>query len=396
MLRTITYALYPSPGQENRLFHFLHVGRRLYNHALEQRIRYYKETAKSLTNYDQNRDLTNLRAVSKVLADVPSQVERDALRRLDKAFANFFRRIKEGNDKPGFPRFKGSNRWQSFSIFEPGKVVVGTNRIRIRGISGQVVARNVRKPEGKIKQQRIVLRAGRWFCQLVVDDGRESPQIVPVKSAIGIDMGLKSFAVLSTGEDIPNPRFGRNMERKLARCQRSVSRKNMGSNNRRKAVRQLQRIHLRISDQRWNFTHHLSKRLVAAHQLIAVEKLSILGMVNSGFRLGKSILDAAWGQLLFQLGYKAEEAGCLKVEVEPAGTSQDCSQCGERVQKDLSVRVHRCQHCGLVLNRDVNAAKNILARAIRSAPAGGIPVSKASGSATEPKRRKKSLIASQS
>jgi putative transposase len=215
------------------------------------------------------------------------------------------------------------------------------------------------------------LKAGKWFAQVVADDGQSPPALQPVKSAIGIDVGLTSFATLSTGEKVENPRFYRKMERKLARQQRSVSRKVKGSSNRRKAVRRLQGIHAGIADARNNFTHHLSKMIVRTNQLIAVEALVIRAMVRG--RLSKSILDAAWGQFIFQLTYKAEEAGCQVVKGNPRGTSQECSNCGEIVAKDLSVRVHKCS-CGLTLDRDHNAAINILQRA-----GGGRPIRKSCG-----------------
>ena len=389
MLTIIIYSLYPNSGQASRLFHYLQVGRSLYNHSLEQRIAFYKEEGKTLSNYDQTADLTILRSVSQVLANVPVEIERDALRRLDRAFQNFFRRTKEQNGKAGFPRFKSANRWNSFSISNPGKVLRG-NRIRISGVDGLVRARNIREPSGKIKEQRIVHRAGKWFCQLVVDDGLTPPPVQPVKSAIGIDMGLKSFAVFSNGEEILNPRFQKKLERKLARTHRALSRTKKGSHNRGKAIHRLQRVYLKITNQRWNFTHYLSKRIVSENQLIAVEKLNIAGMAQS--RLAKSILDAAWGQFLWQLNYKAAKAGVLCLEVDPKGTSQDCSGCGQRVQKDLSVRVHSCPHCGLQLDRDHNAALNILQRAL-SAPVPDGGISKACGAATGPQRNRKPLLA---
>ncbi len=362
MLRVLSYRLFPSPTQSARLFHFLKIGRTLYNHALEQRITHYRDTGETLSNFTQTKDLTQLRAVSIVLADVPVRIERDALRRLDTAFQAFFRRCEEGDAKPGFPRFKSANRWNSFSVSEPGNILRG-NRVRISGVEGTIRARNVRPPEGKVKQLRIVHRAGKWFAQLTVDNGQQPPAKVPVVSAVGIDVGLESFATLSDGEKIDNPRFARKLEKKLARANRNVSRKQKGSKNRRKAVKRLQRVYAKIRDSRANFTHHLSKRIVREHQLIAVEKLNIAGMVRG--RLAKSIMDAAWGQFLFQLHYKAESAGVQFVEVDPRGTSQECSGCGQTVQKSLSVRQHTCPHCGLSLHRDHNAALNILARGRR-------------------------------
>lgn len=368
VLRTLTYFLKPTKAQSLRLFHFLSTGRKLFNHSLEQRIKYYKETGKSLSYYDQQADLTVLRSVSQVMRDLPVWIARDALRRLDNAFKHFFRRVKEKNGKAGFPRFKSANRWNSFSVGQPGKVIRMGNRIRVTGLDSFIRARGVRLPQGKIKEQRIVLRAGKWHCKLVVDDGLAKPPAVPVKSAIGIDVGLMHFLTDSNGEHVANPRFYRKMERKLAHAHRNVSRKNKGSKNRRRAVSRLQRVYAHISDQRWYFTHCLSKQTIAKHQLIAVEKLAISNMVRG--RFSKGILDAAWGQFLQQLHYKAESAGVTVVDVNPRGTSQECSKCGDLVLKDLSVRIHSCPSCGLVLDRDHNAARNILQRALReSAPA---------------------------
>ncbi len=374
MLRTLTSRLYPTPSQEERLRHYLEVGRTLYNAALEQRREFYEDEGKGLTFYSQTIDLTELRAVSPILQTTPVQIERDALRRLDLAFRHFFRRVKEGNGrKPGYPRFKAAQRWNSFAMLEPGKVVYGS-RIRVSGVDGKIKTRNLRVPEGEyaIKQQRIVLRAGKWYCQIVVDDGRLPPPLLPVHSAVGIDLGLKSFAVASDGQVVENPRFARPATRKLARAHRVVSRRKKGSRNRRKAVNRLQRVYARVADLRSNFTHHLSKEFAGKHQLIAVENLNVGGMVQGW--LGKSILDAAWSQFTFRVAFKAESAGGRVVFVNPSGTSQDCSQCGQTVPKLLAVRVHRCPHCGLVLDRDLNAARNVLQRALRfvaSAPGRG-------------------------
>ena len=383
VLRTISYRLYPSSAQASRLSHYLYVGRKLYNDGLVQRIAYYQDTGKGLSYFTQTKDLTILRSVSLVLADVPLAIERDALDRLDKAFANFFRRVKEGKEKPGFPRFKSFRRWHSFGLFiqGSGKTIIKGNRIHVSGVNGGIPFRGGQSViTGKIKVQRILIRAGKWFCQLVVDDLQTPPPLIPIQSAIGIDLGLTSFATFSSGEKIDNPRFYRALEKKLARADRAVSRKVKGSANRRKAINRLQRVHEKIRNHRLNFTHHLSKRIVQEHQLIAVEKLNINGMMQS--RFGKSILDAAWGQFLFQLSYKAESAGCSLCAVNPRGTSQECSKCGEVILKNLTQRVHSCYHCGLILDRDENAALNILQRALKEpGPVGAVA---SCGAVTEP------------
>jgi len=359
----MTIALYPNHPQAARLEQHLFVGRTAFNRALEARIHWYKTSGKSPSFYDQCDDLTALRAADSFWSDTPVSVERDALRRLDKAFVAFFRRLKNGTGRPGFPRFKGRSRWHSFTIAECGSVVKH-GRIRVSGVDGLIRCRNLQPIEGAIIEQRIVRRATKWYCQLVINDEREAPPPRPIRQAVGIDVGLSTFATVSDGETIENPRFGKKLERKLAHAHRQVSRTKKGSKNRRKRVASLQRVYVQIQNQRHNFTHHASKAIIAKYDLVAVEDLNIDGMVRG--RLAKSILDACWGQFIFQLCYKAEKAGCTFLKVNPSGTSQECSGCGMVVPKDLSVRIHDCPHCGLVLCRDANAARNILARALRS------------------------------
>ena len=367
MLRTLEARLYPTDRQRARLEHYLDVGRTLFNDALEQRKSAYESDKSSLSFYTQCADLTLLRSVSKVIAGVPLAVERDAIIRVDLAFRHFFRRIREDNVKAGFPRFKAWQRWNSFSIHRPGKCV-HDRRIYVSGVPGTIKARNVQYTDGAIKQLRVVRRAGKWFAQLVVDDGKQLPSPASITSCVGIDVGLKTFATMSNGDTIKNPRFARKTERNLAHAQRDVARKVKGSRNHRKAVNRLQRVYERVANLRSNFTHHASKEIVSNHQFIAVEDLKISDMVNG--RFAKGIMDAAWGQFTQRLAYKAEEAGCTFVRVEPRGTTQECSQCGTVVPKDISVRVHACPLCGLTIDRDLNAARNVLQRALKDATSG--------------------------
>ena len=382
MLTTLTFRLYPSLTQVVSLEHYLSVGRQIFNDALEQRKRHYAETGKLLSLYTQFADLTIMRSVSGVLAMVPVLVARDALSRVDLAFRHFFRRLNGSSGKAGFPRFKSWKRWNSFSISSPGKTVVRGNRIRVSGLETTIRARNVQPFAGTVKQQRIIRRAGRWHCQLVVDDCQPTLPLVPVRSAVGIDVGLKSFAALSNGESVDNPRFARDAARKVASANRSVSRKSKGSRSRHKAILRLQLTHARVAGLRSNFAHQLSRRLVNEHQFIAIEDLNINGMVHG--RLANGIMDAAWGQFARNLTYKAANAGGQVIRVNPSGTSQDCSSCGHKVAKSLTVRIHRCPSCGLVLNRDHNAALNILQRALKLAPGPGRGIGKACGAATKP------------
>lgn len=363
MQRTMIIRLYPSRIQADRLTHFLNVGRQIFNRCLALKRRVWQDKQLNLTRFDLAKILTLWRSREDSLREVPSQIERDAIRRIDLGFQHFFRRVKEKAAKVGYPRFKSADRYNSFSIGDPGNVV-HKGKIRVSGLTATIRCRNLRPVVGKVKQLRIVRRADRWFAQLVIETPDVTAELRVVRNAVGMDMGLTSFVYGSDGLSVPAPKFYRKLEKKLRRASRNVSRKVKGSSNRRKAVRRLQRVHLKISDSRWNFTHHLSKQIVGKYDLIAVEKLNVKGMAKS--RLSKSILDAAWGQFLWQLEYKASSAGVPFLPVNPQWTSQDCSQCGQRVPKSLSVRTHICPHCGLTLDRDHNAAKNILQRAIDS------------------------------
>ncbi len=365
VLKTMTVRLYPNRLQTARFERYLLAGRICFNRALSAAIDWYERRGKMVTYYDHCADLTALRDADSFWSDVPASIQRNALRRLDKAYKAFFRRLKTGQ-KPGFPRFKGRNRWNSFSIGANFKRLIAGNRIRVSGVDGLVRARNLRPIEGEIKEQCIVRKAGKWFCKLVID--QPASAVVPdeLRPVVGIDVGLKAFATLSDGTAIENPRFGRQAERTLRRAHRNVSRTKKGSQNRRKAVARLQRVYLRIQDLRHNFTHQESRRIVNTYSVIAVENLNVKGMVQG--RLAKGILDACWSLFTSQLTYKAESAGGVVVRVNPAGTSQECSQCGKTVPKDLSVRVHQCD-CGCVLDRDLNAARNIFLRAMSQHPA---------------------------
>lgn len=362
MLRVMTVRLYPSKSQERALIRYLDASRRVYNHALEWRIKAWKRRGESITYNQQTAHLTRWRANSEFIRMVPFTVCREALKRLDKAYKAFLRRCKYGDAKKGHPRFKSWRRWDSFEILQTGNYVKD-GKITVPKL-GPIRCRNLRPIVGIIKCLRVVRRGTRWLAQLTIDDGRTPPPLKPVKRTVGLDVGLKNFVVDSTGISIPAPRFFRELEQKLKSRSRAVSRKRKGGRNRYKAVIRLRRVHQRIADSRSDFTHKLSKLYAGSYDAICVEKLTIKNMVRG--RLAKSILDAAWGQFLQRLNYKAEGAGVHFVEVDPRGTSQECSQCHETVKKDLSVRVHDCPHCGLVLDRDLNAARNILARGLET------------------------------
>jgi len=357
-MKTISAKLYPNASQERTLYRFLRVGRWVYNQALEQRIKAYNRRSESITYNDQQALLTGWRDRMEWLRLVPAQIERDALRRVDRGMKAFFRRVK-AKETPGFPRFKSCDRWRSFEVLQPGKYLRDGSKVHVPGV-GPMRYRGMQPFEGAIKGVRVIRKPSGWYVQLIVDTG-PPPDERDIQTAIGIDVGLTHFCTLSDGTKVENPRWYRASQHRLRFLQRRVSRRLKGSNRRRRAVQQVQLHHERVGNKRRDWTHKLSRHLINEFDMIAVENLNVKGLART--RLAKSIYDAAWTQFFGQIRSKAENAGCLFVEVDPRNTSQECSACGRVVPKTLSDRVHRCG-CGYVADRDENAAKNVLARAI--------------------------------
>lgn len=334
----------------------------LYNSALEQRIRVYEATGKGIGFVEQCRQLTDARAELPEVAHIYRDIQTDALKRLDKAFDAFFRRLKSG-ETPGFPRFKGRDRYDSFGcarrerdpfpikgdkLTMPG---VGTCRVRL--------SRTIEEM-GRCRFVRIIRRADGWYVQLVCEVTKPAP-LPATGQSVGIDLGIESFATLSTGEQIENPRHVEKTAKKLAWSQRQLSRKVKGSANRRKARKKVALRHLKTARTRRHFHYQTALRIVRAFDFIAVEDLNIKGL--AGGMLAGSVASVAWGAFLLILIAKAEEAGRQVEKVDPRYTSQDCSGCGAREKKLLSQREHCCTKCGLIAHRDHNAAINILLRA---------------------------------
>ncbi len=360
ILRTIEFKLYLTPRQEATLTNWLRTCCWIYNRALEHRVKAYRRRGESVDYYAQQLLLTGWRARIGHLRGVPAYFERSALQRVDRGFKAFFRRIKAGK-KPGFPRFRPHQRYNSLEYLFRDQYITG-NRIRVP-VLGKVRARGrFSEVIGNQKLLRVIRHASGWYAQVVVDYG-ESPMKREPKLGVGIDMGLTTFATLSTGEKIDSPRWLRRSARSLRHAQRQVSRRIKGSHNRRKAVNRLRRIHERVAAQRKDFAHQESRKLIDRFDLIAFEKLNIRGLART--RMAKSIKDAAWGIFLYFVMYKAESAGRHAVPVDCRGTSQECPQCGAIKKKSLSERIHCCP-CGALLCRDEAAAKVILARAARS------------------------------
>ena len=337
------YRIYPTKAQQTALEQWLRLCCELYNAGLQERREAYRLTGKSVSYGEQQNQLPELKELRPELKDIHSQVLQDVLRRLDKAFAAFFRRVKAG-EKPGYPRFRNRRRYDSFTYSQSG-FALKSGKLQLSKIGG--VRIKLHRPlEGRLKTLTITRAAtGKWFaCFSVETEPTPRPESA---AAIAIDCGLEKFATFSDGAEIENPRFFRSDEAQLSKAQRKKQRP--------KAAR----IHERITNRRRNFAHQLSHYLVLTYGLIVFEKLNIKAMV-SNHRLAKSIQDAAWNQLIQFTAYKAAKAGRKVLTVDPRYTSQRCSRCGIIAAKSLAERIHHCA-CGLRLDRDHNAALNILA-----------------------------------
>ena len=333
--------------------------RQLYNACLEQRI-VERRNGRSISRYDQQKGLTELRQENEFFGSIGVHVLRSALGRIDRAYQGFFRRVKK-NEAPGFPRFKGRDRYDSFDWPKP---LIDSNQVFVPKL-GKVRFNDYRPLQGVPKAAVIERKAGRWFISIQCDLGPAPTKLAVVDEAktTGIDLGLTTFATLSNGEEIGNPRFYRTSEKQLAERQRKLSRKQRGSKSRQRAKLLDAKMYAHISNQRLDFARKLAKNLFSRFDFVGFEELNIRKMVKTP-SFSKSINDVAWGIFLRCLTCKAEEAGKWAVGVNPSGTSQDCSRCNEKVPKELSVRTHDCPKCGLVLGRDHNAAQNVLQRAL--------------------------------
>jgi putative transposase len=360
MRKTFKYRLYPNKQQQRLLEQQLEECRWLYNELLAARRDAWEQRQDSLRLYDQQATLPLLKAARPPLAAVQSQVLQNVAVRIDLAFQAFFRRVRAG-EKPGYPRFRDRGRYASITY---PQVPVGCNldtetrRLRLYGI-GQVKIILHRPLEGMPKTATISRSStGKWYVCFSCECAEPSP-LPETGQPVGIDVGLKTFATLSTGQEIANPRFFRAEEKALAKVQRRLSTEEKGTTERARRRRIVARVHERIAWRRSDFTHQHSRQIVDACDLIAVEDVSVNRMTHNHC-LAKSIHDAAWSQFTDLLSYKAAWAGRRYVAVNPAYTSQNCSQCGHRQTLSLSDRIYTCPCCGIVLDRDYNASLNIL------------------------------------
>ena len=370
------YRLDPTPEQQAALDWTLRRCCELYNAALQERRDAWRMQQVSITYYDQQNQLPAIKELRPEYRDIHTHVLQDVVRRLDTAMRAFFRRVKNG-EKPGYPRFQARTRYHSFTYGEYGNGVRLDGGLLSLSKIGRVALRLHRPLEGTPKTVTLAREADGWYACISCANVPAQPLPLTGKET-GIDVGLKAFLTLADGSQIANPRHHRRAEKALKRAARRVARRKRGSHRRRKAVKLLAKKHQKVARQRRDFHHKTALALVRQYDSIYYEaiqtrNLSIRpkpkpdgkgGYLPNGASqkagLNISIHDAGWSQFLTMLSCKAAYAGKRAEAVPPAYTTQDCSGCGERVPKSLSVRTHICPACGLVLDRDTNAAVNIL------------------------------------
>jgi putative transposase len=362
MKRAYKFRVYPNKNQEVRMDRTLSTCRHLYNNSLAGRKkqaelnrlkREFQVFPWGKTEWISYEDQANDLSGSKTgfQKEVHSQVIQNTLKRLDRSFKNFFNGF-------GYPRFKGRNRYNSFSYPQSGfELNIEQGKLSLSKIGNLIIVLH-REMEERIKTCTIKKDVDQWYAIFTVEIERKIEK-VPVTTKIGIDVGLTSLLTLSTGEQIEPPKFLRASEKKLACEQIRLSRKKLGSKNRGKQRTKVAKVHRKIRNQRKDFAHRTSKLLVDTYDHLVFEDLQIQNMMQNHC-LAKSISDAGWYQLISFTKSKAEYTGKAVELVNPKNTSQNCCGCGKTVSKDLSVRVHSCPFCGLELDRDHNAAINIL------------------------------------
>ncbi len=381
MKKSFRYRLYPTKKQETILDSQLALCCELYNAALQERRDAYRMCGKNITFTLQSAQLPHIKEVRPEYEAIYSQVLQDVLHRVDKAFRAYFRRVKAG-EEPGYPRYKSGFRYNSLTYPQTGFGIDEEGKLSLAKI-GHIKMVQHRPFKGVIKTCTITRSpTGKWHVCFSCDEV-EANILPPSHEQVGIDVGLKTFAYLSTGEQIDNPRFFREEEAALVRAQHKLSKAEKGTKERAKRRKVVARIHERIRHRRENFVQQESRKLVNRFGLIAVEALVVRTLVkrpkpkrdegtgqylpnraSSKAGLNKSIADAAWSAFFAALISKVEETERTVIKVPPAYTTQTCYDCGHTQEMPLSVRVYTCEYCGGMRDRDHNASLNILQTAL--------------------------------
>ena len=361
------FRIYPNKQQSATLDLTLETCRRLWNIALEDRKVNWELNGIFRSYEDQAAILTSEKKIYPELCSVYSQVLQDVLKRLKKAFDNFFRRVKAHEKEKGYPRFKSKGRYNSITYPQSGFKLDGS-RLTLAKIPGTIRTFVHRPVVGKVKTCTLK-RDGRgaWFVIFVTE--QEDPVKIEPTIAIGVDLGISHAVTTSEGQTFDYPRYYVQAEKKNRAAEKSLHRKKLGSRNRRKARVKLSCIGKRVTNLRDEFCHQVSRKLVDSADLIVFEDLQIQNMLKN-HHLAKHVSDVSWGKLIQFTASKAARAGKTVELVDPRNTSQRCSDCGEIVLKELSERTHSCPNCGLQLDRDHNAARNILTLGLRGIACG--------------------------
>ena len=357
MLKAYKYRMYPTKEQQEQFYQHFGACRFVYNWALEQKIKTYEQDGKSVSRFALNTKITELKAEHEWLKDINSQSLQGATLNLENAFTKFFR------EKKGFPHFKSrKNPVQSFSVPQFYKVDFDANKMKLPKI-GWITTKLHRNYTG-IGKTVTVSRTptGKFYISILVDDEQESPvkSSFDEKVTVGIDVGIKDFAVLSNGEKIENPNYLKKSMKRLAVLQRRLSKKQKGSNNKVKARLAVSKLHEKISNQRTDFQHKVSSKLISENQAVALETLNVSGMLKNHC-LAQCIADASWSSFITKLEYKAEWYGktILRIgQFEPS--TKICNVCGYyNGSITLAEREWQCPDCKTNHDRDINAAINI-------------------------------------
>jgi putative transposase len=384
MRRSYKFLLRPTRRQAAMLAECLEDTRQLYNAALEERREAWRMGKHRVTFYSQDAQLKEIRAADPERYGRWAFVcERAAIKRLDRAFQAFYRRVKAGQ-APGYPRFKGRGWWDSIEWPDRGHGCKWDSvphptvtRVYLLGV-GHIRVHQHRAVKGQIKAITVKREGARWYVVLSCDDVPAEP-LAPTGSVVGIDMGVASFLTTSDGRHVPNPRPLAATAERLAAAQRSLSCKKRGSNRRRKAVHRVAALHGKVRRTRLDHAHKTALALVRDYDVIAHEDLKIANMTrrpkprpvgdgsyepNGASRkagLNRSIKDAGWGIFLRVLSGKAESADRTVIAVDPRHTSQQCSRCGHVAAGNRATQAEfKCLACGHQAHADVNAAENIL------------------------------------
>lgn len=379
MKLTYKYRIYPLASQITKIKNIFSMCRHLYNWNLQQRIETYEKEKRTVAYSEQQNALPSLKKERPWFAHVYSQVLQDVLQRLDKAYQSFFRQ------KKGFPKYKKRGQWNSITYPQyesrPENGIITVPKV---GKIKLVYHRPIPE-EAKIKTLTITQEGGKWFaCFSIELPDRLEPKLEQTR-AIGIDLGLNSFIYSSNGEALAAPRYLQKVQKKLKRLQRKLSGLEKKTTNYFKALRALQKVHYRLRCKRLSFFYSQAHHLFEQNDIVIVEDLDIGSMTKrpdsqkdektgqylpngatQKARLNASIYDVGWGMFLNVLRHVANKHGKQVVSVEPAYTTQSCSNCGTLVAKGLSERTHSCPACGYTANRDYNAAKNILRLGLES------------------------------